>query len=439
MGSSDNIFRQEFYQALVDRPLDPEEDARWYVPLYDARSSAPSDPIDELQATIEWSKLESTQLFSGFGGTGKTTELKRLKRRLEANGAVVVHCDMLGYLNPSTPVDVSDFLLATAGAFGEELAKDTALLGEPVIKEGYWTRFRNFLARTHVEFGDIGGDLKLNLKADPSFRERLQERLRGHLGALVKDVHGFFGECIVALRRHHRDDELRVVLLLDSMEKVVGTTTNAPDVATSLETLFRSHADKLKLPYMHVVYSVPPWLKIKAPGIAQLYSGAQWIPCVKVEHRNGQAWNAGLNELERIVAKRGDWQRLLGGREALDELLRFSGGYLRDLFRLLQVVLRLSRHDPLPVSDRIRTLALDELRNSYLPISNDDARWLERIRTTHNVELDGQEKLHELARFYDLHLVLTYRNGDEWVSVHPLIAGQVQRQAAALKPQGDGP
>jgi len=390
VGSSDNTFRQEFYEALVDRPLDPEEDARWYVPLYDARSSAPSDPIDELQATIEWSKLESTQLFSGFGGTGKTTELKRLKRRLEANGAVVVHCDMLGYLNPSTPVDVSDFLLATAGAFGEELAKDPALLGEPVIKEGYWTRFRNFLARTQVEFGDIGGDLKLNLKADPSFRERLQERLRGHLGALVKDVNGFFGECIVALRRHHRDDELRVVLLLDSMEKVVGTTTNAPDVATSLETLFRSHADKLKLPYMHVVYSVPPWLKIKAPGIAQL-------------------------------------------------LLRASGGYLRDLFRLLQAVLRLSRHDPLPAPDRIRTLALDELRNSYLPISNDDARWLERIRTTHNVELDGQEKLHELARFYDLHLVLTYRNGDEWVSVHPLIAGQVERQAAALKRQGDGP
>src|SRR5690606_4638533 len=133
------------------------------------------------------------------------------------------------------------------------------------------------------------------------------------------------------------------------------------------------------------------------------------------------------------VAKRGDWRRLLGDdRGALNALLLASGGYLRDLFRILQAVLRLSRHDGLPADARAHALALDEIRNSYLPIANDDARWLCRIEDTHTTQLDGQDRLHDLTRFYNNHLVLTYRNGHEWVAVHPLIIKIIQRQVAEL-------
>lgn len=446
MSTPDSQFLQNFYQRLIDRPLDPVDDKNLYVPLYEARATSPTDPVSELQTTIEWSPVASTQLFSGFRGTGKSTELRRLRRQLVERGSVVVLCDMQKYLNMTTAVDVSDFLLATAGAFGDELKQ---LYGESVIEEGYWTRFSAFLVRTHVEIDelklkagvkDVGAEIKLNLKTDPTFRQILQERLKGHLGALVRDVHGFFEECIMALRRKQGDEELRVVMLLDSVEQIRGTTINAMDVAASLEVLFEGHADKLKIPYMHVVYTVPPWLKIKAPGLAGLYSGMQLIPCIKVRHQNGQPCNAGLSELEQIVAKRGDWRRLLGDdRGALDELLLASGGYLRDLFRLIQTTLRLARHDGLPAQPRIRELALDEVRNSYLPISNEDALWLHQIEKSKCTELDGKERLHDLARFYDTHLVLTYRNGSEWVAVHPLVAAHVERQAeAVLRRAADG-
>ena len=445
-----NEFRKRFYQELQDRPLDPVDDANLYVPLYADRSSSPTDPVGELQTTIEWSSVQSAQLFSGFRGTGKSTELRRLRRGLEASGCVVVLCDMKDYLNMSTPVDISDFLLAAAGAFGEELARDPTSIGESVITEGYWTRFSAFLTRTHVDMTEVGlsakgslgekdvgaieagAQIKLNLKQDPTFRQVLQERLKGHLGALVNDVYEFFRDCILTLRKQRKDETLRVVMLLDSIEQIRGTSINARDVAAALETLFEGHADKLRIPSMHVVYTVPPWLKIKAPGVAALYSNFQMIPCVKVRHINGLPCNAGLNELEKIVANRGDWKQLLGDQEALNELLLASGGYLRDLFRLLQTVLRLSRHDGLPASARIRELAMDEVRNSYLPLANDDAEWLQRIHVSHGTELDGQDRLHDLARFFDTHLVLTYRNGAEWVAVHPLVIEQVERQAAAV-------
>src|SRR5690606_31483546 len=146
----------------------------------------------------------------------------RLKRRLEASGAVVVLCDMREYLNLSTELDVSDFLLAAAGAFGDELAKDPVMSGQPLITEGYWTRFYNFLTRTRIDVDKLGlsagtpglkAEIKLNLREDPTFKQRLQDSLKGHLGALIKDVHAFFGECILAIRQAHADDTLRVVML----------------------------------------------------------------------------------------------------------------------------------------------------------------------------------------------------------------------------------
>lgn len=451
MSAADSEFLKSFYQALSDRPLDPVDDERVYVPLYEDPTSAPTDPVHEMQTTIEWSAVDSAQLFSGFRGTGKSTELRRLKRGLEQAGCVVVLCDMKDYLNMTTAVDVSDFLLAAAGAFGEAMARDATPGGERVLHEGYWARSWAFLTRTRVDLSEVGlsvkgggsgaeagAQIKLNLKNDPTFRQVLQDRLKGHLGALVKDVHGFFGECIAALRREHKNEDLRVVLLLDSVEQIRGTSINAAEVAAALETLFEGHADKLRIPSMHVVYTVPPWLKIKAPGVAGLYTNSQTIPCVKVRHQNGQTCNAGVKALERIVEKRGDWKRLLGDQAALDELLLASGGYLRDLFRLLQTVLRLARHDGLPAQERIRRLAFDEVRNSYLPIANDDARWLQRINASNGTELDGQGRLHDLARFFDTHLVLTYRNGEEWVAVHPLVAAHVEKQVATLAAREGG-
>lgn len=441
MEPANTEFLKAFYQALEDRPLDPITDVQLYVPLYGKTSSAP-DPVNELQTTIEWESVESAQLFSGFRGTGKSTELHRLKRQLESNGSFVVLCDMRDYLNLTTELDVSDFLLATAGAFGDVLADDPTVGGLEVIKEGYWTRFSNFLTRTQVDMKSLGLrvgsattkiDLKLNLREDPTFRQRLQDRLKGHLGALVKDVHAFFGECIVAIRNKLADASRRIVMLLDSIEQIEGTSVNSHKVADSVEIVFRAHSNALKIPGLHVVYTVPPWLKIKAPGVAGLYSEAQLIPCVKVRHEHGANCKAGLDELEQIVLRRGDWRRLLGDdRGALDQLLLASGGYLRDLLRILQTVLRLARHEGLPASPRARALALDEVRNSYLPIPNNDARWLCRVEETHRTQLDGQEQLRDLARFYNNHLVLTYRNGHEWVAVHPLIVDHVKRQVAEL-------
>ncbi|MBK6671485.1 MAG: hypothetical protein IPG46_18155 [Actinobacteria bacterium] len=58
--------------------------------------------------------------FSGFIGTGKSTELRRLRRRLEGDGNLVLLIDMEPLLNPTAPLDITVFLTRLAGGVENE-------------------------------------------------------------------------------------------------------------------------------------------------------------------------------------------------------------------------------------------------------------------------------------------------------------------------------
>lgn len=440
------VYLKNFYQALMERALEPDDPR--YVHLYEDGELAAADPIAALATTIEWAPRDSKQLFSGARGTGKSTELRRLRRRLMSRGNVVVAlCDMADYLDPYTPVDISDFLICVAGAFSDALEADEALLGKVMLQESYWTRFQSFVSRMRIELPALSADtsaeeasvgLAANLKHDPAFRQQIQQQMKGHLAALSSDVHAFMAQCLQTLQKRHGDD-VQVVILFDSIERIRGTSINAQEVAASVATLFEGHADELGFPSMHVVYTVPPWLALETPDAASLYDSGQQIPCIEVCDAEGVPRQAGLDALARLVGKRGDWSILLGDRATLDDLCLASGGYLRDLFRLLQALLRHARGRSLPVDADAIELVKHAIRDSYLPMSNQDAMWLDRIRRSRAAHLEDGKRLHELARFFDTHRVLAYGNGQAWWSVHPLLAEQVERQAAAQQRAGDAP
>jgi hypothetical protein len=235
LSSADREFLRNFFRSANFQPLEPTDPK--YVPFYDKLALAPSkddDPVKLLARAIEWTPGETVQLFSGFRGTGKSTELRRLRKYLKDEGYLVVLCDMQDYLNLSMPVDITDFLMAVAGAFGDGLVSEGWLKQSPAY-EGYWVRLKNFLTRTNVELSKISGkvtiepaelDIKANLKSDPTFRQRLQERMAGFLGALVEDVRLFIEDCVKALKQGH-GKEREAVLILDSVEHIRGTSVNA--------------------------------------------------------------------------------------------------------------------------------------------------------------------------------------------------------------------
>ena len=94
-----------------------------------------------------------------------------------------------------------------------------------------------------------------------------------------------------------------------------------------METLFASHAEKLHLSGIHIVYTVPPYLKVRYPNLGSLYDpgGVQLLPAFKLRDKDGTRLAQNDDTMERLVAKRGDWKKLLGKRDLLDRLIKYSG------------------------------------------------------------------------------------------------------------------
>lgn len=437
--SGDRDFLKRFFQRVNDRPLEPDDEE--YVPLYADESLAGDDPVALMQRAIEWTVGDSSvQLLSGFRGSGKSTELRRLRKCLRAQGYAVVLLDVEDYLDTSSAIDVSDFLLAVAGGLSD-MAFEEGLVDRRADTETYWQRFVHFLTRTNVSVEELTGgvkagpgeaSLRLNLRSDPSFRRRLQEKMAGLLGEFVRDLDDYMGDLAGAVKRA-RPESVGLVVLVDSVEHIRGTSVNATDVQSSVERLFTAHSEKLHLSNVHVVYTVPPYLKVLSPMVSALYEpgGVQVLPAIKVVDRDGTPFKPGLDALERVVRGRGDWEKLLGSREVLDRLSLKSGGHLRDLLRALAEVVR--RADELPVPAPLVDRVLSQLQAEALPVSDADARWLARVAETHTAALPDAGRLPDFARFLDTHLVLCYRNGEEWYDVHPLVHDEVLEQARQLE------
>jgi hypothetical protein len=262
--------------------------------------------------------------------------------------------------------------------------------------------------------------------------------MHGRLGALVEDAHQFLRECVEQTRQHFKQKTTmtpEVVLLVDSIEHFRGTTTNDAAVQESLVSLFSVHAGKLKLPGLHVVYTVPPYLKLRVPGIEASYEpgGLYTVHSLKVCDQQRKREQSSYDALADVVQRRGAWGKLLGDRRVLDELIELSGGHLRDLFRLLQEILRRTRE--LPAPEGTVDAAIRHVCSNLLPIADEDALALAQIAETHqaNISAHTPAELARFARYLETHLALCYLNGEEWYEVHPLIREHVIRQARTLR------
>ena len=423
-----------FYQALSGLdPLEKGEDDPRYVPILQAH--AENDPIIKLSQRIEFSASESVSLLTGFRGNGKTTELYRLKAHLEKSDCIVFRLDMDDYLNPTQPVEISDFLLSLSAALADKLS---TYQGLDTLTESYFSRLRNFL-QSDVALNELklsakgtgaAAELGLKLKQEPTFKTKVQQHLRGHLSELVKQVNDYITEVVEILRQQARQEDLKVVLLVDSVEHIRGVGGDAQSVYESIVNTFSAHADKLALPGIHIVYTVPPFLMLHANGATHSLGGnpiVKW-PNVHVRTKEGDPDEEGQRVMRQVVERRmPDWQTIISA-EQLDKLSFFTGGDLRDFFRQvrealvsLSSALSLGR-DEAEIDDVVISNVTAELRNQLqLMLTEKNMGILARIHDRKQLARQGPEELPILSSLLDANLIMNYQNGAPWFDVHPLI------------------
>jgi hypothetical protein len=270
-------FLKDHFRELELLPI--EHTDHRYVPLYESLEDG--DPIERLSRTIAFSDSESRQFFSGFRGTGKSTQLLRLKSQLAEEGYLTFYANAMDYLNPALPIDIGNLLVLLAGAFSDavEKAEQFTLTGQ-----SYWQRFTHFLTTAQVQLTDVElglikdvAKLKLAIRDTPSFRDKLKQALSVRLYDIELQVKKFFEDYVKELRERHPGNA-GIVFLFDNLEQLRGSATTEAEVIASVQRVFSTHIDRLNIPYVHVVYTVPPWLKFVQPGVdvELLPSICQW-------------------------------------------------------------------------------------------------------------------------------------------------------------------
>ena len=110
----------EFHNALrMEGPLDvnlPADQALYVEGLHGAR-----DAVGSLRRDILRTEGGGVFLFTGQAGSGKSTELQRLRRDLRAQGCKVYYCDLVEWLNFNEPVTLSSFLVALLSCWVDQI------------------------------------------------------------------------------------------------------------------------------------------------------------------------------------------------------------------------------------------------------------------------------------------------------------------------------
>lgn len=435
-----------------DQPLPPDSERNVDVDeLGDADQPVRGDNwVNRLAEPIEFAIADAAVekpaciFFTGLPGSGKSTEILRLRKRLQdrqGTNLLVVYIDAERLLDLTDAIDISDIYVVILYEVERRLlevqGKDPALaMGAGALARISDTLQGLSFEGAKVQISALGAALALEMKAQPSLRQEVRRRVAAHTTTFLKKTR----EELVEFRAQAKDlGYSGIVVLFDSLEKLRGISTNFTEVLESAEKLFAGEAPYLRLP-VHVLYTIPPAL------ILRLRQHVEFMPMIKLWDRTNhqQRFQPGFDAALSIIRKRIPEDKLsefLGGdsKEAiaarLDQLVVWSAGYPREIIRLLRSVIQQA-----PLSDRkferLLGQAGDEYRRLLLA---SDLDWLARVAVEHT-PLPADEIQRQAAdRMFANNVVLRYQNTQEWYDVHPAVRAMpaleetIRRRAAEKK------
>ncbi len=441
-----SALKAAYNRCDVEKPLEPG-DTR-YVPFDDlgVRGSDRSC-IDFLMTRIEMSDGATHQLFSGFRGCGKSTELRRLAKNLAARRFNVVVIDTEDFINLRVPASTADLLITLAAGMDQHLRGGGSSQVHPP-SESFWQRFKNLLG-TEVTVDGMTiklpevAEFELSFKGDVDFKTKLYRALEGRQPELARECRRFVEEGMAELKRRHPKSE-GTVLIVDSFEKLRGDALNGEAVRRSVEDVFIRDWRYLKAP-CHVIYTVPPWMAFLEAGTAAEFERVHLMPMCKVwDPKAEKDHEAGLDAMMELLSRRIEVKRLFREQDSIRELARASGGYPREFLRMVRelfvrmrlenVTLPISREVACSLSNRAINVFIEQY---HAPITEEDIPLLVQVARHRAIAKHSRDDLDRLASLFDHHFVLSYRNGDAWFDLHPLVRRTKKMKEALSVPSTD--
>ena len=400
-------------------PLDisnPADKSRYVAHLQGSR-----DALGLLKSEITHRDGDGVYLFTGQVGSGKSTELLRLKDELAGPNCKVYYCDLENWLNVNAPIDLATLLLALVASWVDAVGTIEGKRSPVERLVDFFTRTKITLTDIKLE-GSIGAvktQLQLALQTDAGFRARLEAVLQGNVSSFVNQVRAFVTELVADICQ----PGVKCVLIADSLEKIRGYGSDAEKVYESIQRVFLSEGLALRLPGVHVVYSVSPFLIDQNPQLASILGQGVVVnmPSVHVFTKKSNALDPdGVKQMTALLSLRyADWANFIAP-DLLEELIRDCGGDLRDYLRAIKVVLLEKEANP----GASKSDLLDIVRGQISPprkVPSAHIAWMARLERSHEAEIDAIVDGTLFNTYLATKHILAYLNGTTWYSVHPLL------------------
>lgn len=378
--------------------------------------------VDRLAQEIELSDKSVLKLLSGLPGTGKSTELRRLARRLgdakRANLLPVI-VDAERSFDLTSEIDIPDIIAAIVHGIEVEVLKLEGIDPANALGEGYLARLWNWATKTDLALKEAEfsvpevGTLLFELRSRESLRQKFRGLVSSKLTTFLSDA----AREVEGLRQRARSaGRSDIVVLVDTLEKLRGTSQNYDSVLNSAERVFKGGAPYLRLP-VHAIYMAPAALF--ARGIP-----VELLPMLKLRDRSGQASQSGLTVARELVRRRVPddvLREVLGDtfEARTTEIIEWSGGYPREIVRMTQ---RLFTFDAYPLAEqdtnRLLSALVDEYRSA---ITKDDFEWLATVHLEKFVTAEREEHRQSADRMLTMNAVMRYWNDEPWWDIHPAV------------------
>jgi tetratricopeptide (TPR) repeat protein len=393
------------------------EDLSYYIDFSSARGSK---AIEALGRTItRLSPDEPTcQLFTGYIGSGKSTELLRLEAKLAEQGFHVVYFESSQDL-VMTDVDLSDILLAIARQISESL--DMLMIDVQPSSLKSLVEGAAKLLQTEIEFSTeasvpaVGSfkasteDLSISsgiakITAKAKNNSVLRNRLRQYLEPRRSSILDAINQELIqpGIEKLTQIGKAGLVVIVDNLDRLENTLK--PIGRPQAEYLFVDQAEHLKKLKCHIVYTMPLGLTFsKEFGRLRNYFGVdpEVLHVVPVRLRDGTECHEGMALMRQMVLARafpnvepGERLNLITevfeSPATLDRLCSISAGHVRNLLGILYRWLKLQ--DP-PLSRDCLEQVIRQLRDTLVQsITEQEWELLSQVNKQHTVvgELEYQ-------------------------------------------------
>lgn len=370
------------------------------------------------------------QLVGGHRGCGKSTELLLLKDRLEKEEHFVVYFDAALEIDMND-ADYADILLATMRQLELQVRQsplklklDARRLDELAMR----------LARITIEKEDrdeVESTLETEFRIEPqipffakmmaavrgfitsgsTYKKQLRVEIQQRTAQFLDDLNDLIDQLQGQLRDRGKNG---LVVIIDSLDRIIPHALDGNGRRTTHSAIYLDHADHLKAPHCHIVYTVPISISFNENLIKVYPNRPLTIPMIKVWEENGAICQGGLDSLREVITKRVDITRVFEEEKNIDKLCLASGGHVRDLLNLVRYTCDYATEKITPAAiDR----AIHALTREYDRLVKDaDLPRLVRVHREKRLPSDPEYALLP----YHL-IVLEYQNEERWADIHPAV------------------